>query len=43
MHNLTFMAELMRGIRTAVEDGSYDSYRNRVMAGSEPFGVSHEG
>jgi len=43
VHNLTFMAELMRGIRTAVQDGRFDGYRDRVMEGLEPFGVSHQG
>ena len=43
LHNLTFMADLMRGIRTAVEGGSFDAYRDRVMDGSEPFGLWHKG
>jgi queuine tRNA-ribosyltransferase len=43
LHNLTFMAELMRGIRTAVEGGNFDAYRDRVMDGSEPFGLWHKG
>jgi queuine tRNA-ribosyltransferase len=43
LHNLTFMAELMRGIRAAVEDGSFATYSDRVMAGSEPFGLSRKG
>ena len=37
------MAELMRGIRAAVEDGSFATYRDRVMDGSEPFGLSRKG
>jgi queuine tRNA-ribosyltransferase len=34
LHNLTFMAELMRGIREAVTAGNYTAYRDRVMAGA---------
>ena len=36
MHNLTFMAELMRGIRGAISAGRYADYRDRVLAGSDP-------
>ena len=43
LHNLTFMAELMRGIRAAVQGGRFDVYRDRIMEGSEPFGLSYEG
>jgi len=43
LHNLTFMAELMRGIRGAVEGGRLNVYRERIMEGSEPFGPSYEG
>ena len=43
LHNLTFMAELMRGIREAVAGGGLDAYRERVMDGVEPFGLEHEG
>ncbi len=38
LHNLTFMAELMRGIREAVSTGGYTAYRDRVMAGAWPSG-----
>ena len=38
LHNLTFMAELMRGIRRAVEAGGYDAFAQRVLSGSEPYG-----
>jgi queuine tRNA-ribosyltransferase len=37
LHNLTFMAELMRGLRAAVEAGEYASYAERVLAGEAPF------
>ena len=38
LHNLTFMAELMRGIQAAIERGTYAAYAERVLAGQEPFG-----
>jgi queuine tRNA-ribosyltransferase len=38
LHNLTFMAELMRGIRGAIADENYDAYRDRVMSGAWPSG-----
>jgi queuine tRNA-ribosyltransferase len=37
LHNLTFMAELMRGLREAVEQGGYGTYAKRVLAGDAPF------
>ena len=37
LHNLTFMAELMRGLRAAVEGGTYAAHAERVLAGEEPF------
>ena len=37
LHNLTFMAELMRGLRGAIEDGRYAEHAERVLAGDEPF------
>jgi queuine tRNA-ribosyltransferase len=37
LHNLVFMAELMRGIRASVAEGSYAAYRSRVMEGAEPL------
>jgi queuine tRNA-ribosyltransferase len=37
LHNLTFIAELMRGIRAAIEAGTYDDYSQRVLAGDAPF------
>jgi len=39
LHNLTFMAELMRGIRQAIGEGRFGAYRERVMAGAEPFAL----
>jgi queuine tRNA-ribosyltransferase len=37
LHNLTFMAELMRGIREAIEAGEYGPYSERVIAGNAPY------
>jgi queuine tRNA-ribosyltransferase len=37
LHNLTFMAELMRGIRSAIEEGLYATYADRVLAGESPY------
>jgi queuine tRNA-ribosyltransferase len=37
LHNLTFMAELMRGIRAAIEAGEYAAYARRVLAGAGPY------
>jgi queuine tRNA-ribosyltransferase len=37
LHNLTFMAELMRGLRGAIESGEYDAYAARVLAGEVPY------
>ena len=38
LHNLTFMAELMRGLRAAIERGQYAAHAERVLGGAEPFG-----
>lgn len=38
LHNLTFMAELMRGIRAAIATGSLVSYRDGIMSGGTPWG-----
>jgi queuine tRNA-ribosyltransferase len=43
LHNLTFMAQLMGGIRAGVAEGRLGAYRDRVMAGSEPFGHRPKG
>jgi queuine tRNA-ribosyltransferase len=37
LHNLTFMAELMRGVREAIERGGYGDYARSVMAGEAPY------
>jgi queuine tRNA-ribosyltransferase len=37
LHNLTFMAELMRGIREAIAGGRYRQYAGRVGRGESPF------
>ena len=37
LHNLTFMAELMRGIRAAIEAGQYEDYAARVLRGEAPY------
>ena len=38
LHNLTFMAELMRGLREAIGRGEYAAHAERVLAGAEPYG-----
>lgn len=37
LHNLTFMAELMRGIRAAIEAGEWERHAARILSGGEPF------
>jgi queuine tRNA-ribosyltransferase len=37
LHNLTFMAELMRGIRSSIEQGEFGAYAERVLAGRAPY------
>jgi queuine tRNA-ribosyltransferase len=37
LHNLTFMAALMRGIRQSILDGRLDDYAQRVLAGGSPY------
>ena len=39
LHNLTFMAALMGGLRAAIEEGRYEEQAERVLAGAEPFGA----
>jgi queuine tRNA-ribosyltransferase len=39
LHNLTFIAELMRGIRAAIADGAYADYAASVLRGQAPFGA----
>jgi queuine tRNA-ribosyltransferase len=36
LHNLTFMAELMRGLRGAIEAGRYPEHARRLLAGYHP-------
>ena len=38
LHNLTFMAELMSGLRAAIGRGDYAGHAERVLGGAEPFG-----
>jgi queuine tRNA-ribosyltransferase len=40
VHNLTFVALLMEGIRAAIRAGSFDAYARRVLAGDAPYAVS---
>ena len=42
LHNLTFMALLMEGIRASIVDGTFDDYRAAVLRGDEPYGRSRE-
>jgi queuine tRNA-ribosyltransferase len=37
LHNLTFMAQLMSGIRSAIAEGTYGAYVERVLAGEAPY------
>jgi len=37
LHNLTFMAELMRGLRAAIAEGRYAQHAERVLAGDGPY------
>ena len=37
LHNLTFMAELMRGIRDAISAGSFTAYAERILVGAAPW------
>jgi queuine tRNA-ribosyltransferase len=37
LHNLTFMALLMRGIRDAIGEGRFEAHAERVLAGAEPY------
>ena len=37
LHNLTFMALLMEGIRAAVQAGELDAYAKRVLRGQAPY------
>ncbi len=37
LHNLTFMAELMRGIRAAIAAAAYPAYAEGILAGAAPW------
>ena len=37
LHNLTFMALLMSGIREAIRAGRFEEHARRVLAGDEPY------
>ncbi|MEA2440427.1 MAG: queuine tRNA-ribosyltransferase [Thermoleophilaceae bacterium] len=37
LHNLTFMALLMEGVRAAIRAGALDDYSRRVLAGEGPY------
>jgi queuine tRNA-ribosyltransferase len=37
LHNLTFMAKLMEGIRSAIRAGELPSYTRKVLAGDGPY------
>ena len=37
LHNLTFMAALMEGVREAISAGAYAAYARRVLAGEAPY------
>src|SRR5690606_1048698 len=38
LHNLTFMAKLMEGIRAAIAAGELAAYAERTLAGETPYG-----
>ncbi|MEA2308857.1 MAG: queuine tRNA-ribosyltransferase [Thermoleophilaceae bacterium] len=37
LHNLTFMAALMRGVRASILDGGFDDYSRAILAGGSPY------
>ncbi|MGI8750335.1 MAG: tRNA guanosine(34) transglycosylase Tgt [Thermoleophilaceae bacterium] len=37
LHNLTFMAELMKGIREAIVEGRWETHAEQILAGEAPF------
>jgi queuine tRNA-ribosyltransferase len=39
LHNLTYLLELMKGARAAIETGSFASYSEAVMDGKSPWAV----
>lgn len=42
-HNLHFMAKLMEGIRSSISHGCFGSFKQEIMAGTEPWGVDLSG
>ena len=39
-HNLTFMAQLMRGLRASVVEGDFEAHAERVLSGAAPYARS---
>jgi queuine tRNA-ribosyltransferase len=37
LHNLTYMHELTKGARAAIEAGRFDDYRAAVLSGATPW------
>jgi queuine tRNA-ribosyltransferase len=37
LHNLTFMAALMQGVRESIVDGSFDDHSRALLAGGSPY------
>ena len=37
LHNLTFIAALMSGMRAAIVDGTFDDYSRGILAGASPY------
>jgi queuine tRNA-ribosyltransferase len=37
LHNLTFMAALMQGVRESIVDGSFDDHSRAILAGGSPY------
>jgi queuine tRNA-ribosyltransferase len=37
LHNLTFMARLLEGLRAAIREGRYAEYARAVLGGAEPY------
>jgi queuine tRNA-ribosyltransferase len=40
LHNLTFMAVLMEGVRAAIREARLDDYSRRVLGGESPYGLT---
>ncbi len=39
LHNLTFMAALMEGIRAAIAEGRWEAHAERILGGASPYEV----